>query len=118
MTSGIHEPQADENTGQTQKGCLEFCETIQTATQPSKRMQPSHGALRELPEHAQADAVGGVPRGQHRRDPAPPQALPQGFGVIAPVALQALRLPARWSRFAAHRGHGSQHLLHLRDLVH
>src|SRR5262245_35479273 len=97
----IQEPQAYERTRQAEERFLELREPIQAPAQPTEAVQPGDGPLHEPAEHAQPAAVLPAALGQDRDDPQPAEQLPHWLGVVPPVALQPLRLPALGTRLAA-----------------
>src|SRR5256885_597005 len=80
-------------------------------------MQPRQGPLHDPTVDPQPTAVLPAALPQPRLDPEPTQPLPLWLGVIAPVAVQAVRAAARPTRLAAQRWNGSDQPPQLRDLI-
>lgn len=85
--------------------------------EPSKRMQPGNRALHWPPCFSQSTAVRRADFCEQRRDAALTQALPMGFGTVAPVALDDFRLVQRTSPLTPDVGNGINQRIKLGNVV-
>lgn len=88
-----------------------------TNLEPSKRVQPGNRALHWPTCYSQPAAVRRADFYEHRRDAALTQALPMGFGTVAPVALYDLRLAQRTSPLTPNVWNGIDQRIKLGNVV-
>ncbi len=83
----------------------------------TKAVQPGDGSLNDPPADAEATPMRRSTPCEDRRDAPGPQAVAMGLGVVAAVALERPRLPARAPATATHCGQGVHHRVEMGDVI-